>query len=70
MPTVHRSVRTRSWLVACTLLAAGLRAWDIAGQSLWSDEDITLDRARTALGAMLAGLPGEHAPLYLSLIHI
>jgi hypothetical protein len=68
MPTVHRSVRTRSWLVACTLLAAGLRAWDIAGQSLWSDEDITLDRARTALGAMLAGLPGEHAPLYFTLM--
>jgi len=68
MPSAHRSIRARSWLVACTLLAASLRAWDIAGQSLWSDEDITLDRARTALGAMLAGLPGEHAPLYFTLM--
>ncbi|MEO8084387.1 MAG: glycosyltransferase family 39 protein [Ardenticatenales bacterium] len=68
MSLFRRSVRARLWLAVATLVATGLRACDLAGQSLWSDEDITLDRARAALGAMLAGLPGEHAPLYFALM--
>lgn len=68
MPVARRPTSARLWLVLVTLLAAALRAHDLAGQSLWSDEDITLDRARTALGAMLASLPGEHAPLYFVVV--
>lgn len=63
-PPPPRTPAARRWIAGWTLVAAALRAVDLAGQSLWSDEDITLDRARTALGALLAGLPGEQAPLY------
>ncbi len=68
MPRPVRPPAARRWLIAWTLVAAALRAYDLAGQSLWSDEDITLDRARTALGALLAGLPGEQAPLYFVVV--
>ena len=43
-----------------------LRLDGLARQALWSDEDITLDRARLPLGEMLGGLPVEHAPVYFA----
>jgi 4-amino-4-deoxy-L-arabinose transferase-like glycosyltransferase len=55
-------------LAAICLLAFVLRAYRLDGQSLWSDEDITLDRAGQALGEMLAGLPVEQAPGYYVLM--
>lgn len=68
MPRPVRPPTARRWLIAWTLVAVALRAYDLSGQSLWSDEDITLDRARAALGALLAGLPGEQAPLYFVVV--
>ncbi len=49
-------------------MALALRAHRLAAQSLWSDEDITLDRALTPLGDMLRGLPVEQGPLYYALM--
>ncbi len=50
-------------------MAFALRASHLAGQSLWSDEDITLDRAAQPLGELLARLPVEHTPGYFVLVH-
>jgi 4-amino-4-deoxy-L-arabinose transferase-like glycosyltransferase len=63
-----RSARDRWTWVALALLAFALRAWGLAAQSLWSDEDITLDRARLPLGELLANLPVEHPPGYFLLM--
>jgi hypothetical protein len=49
-------------------LALALRAHRLAAQSLWSDEDITLDRALTPLATMLRELPVEQGPLYYALM--
>ncbi len=49
-------------------LALFLRAHRLGAQSLWSDEDITLDRALTPLAAMLRALPVEQGPLYYLLM--
>lgn len=49
-------------------MALALRAHRLAAQSLWSDEDITLDRALTPLWDMLRGLPVEQGPLYYALM--
>lgn len=49
-------------------VALALRAHRLAAQSLWSDEDITLDRALSPLAAMLRGLPVEQGPLYYALM--
>lgn len=54
----------RAVLLGLTLLGFALRAWRLGGQSLWSDEDITLDRARLGPLALLDALPVEHAPGY------
>jgi mannosyltransferase len=61
---VQRRDGIRWALAAAALLAFAVRAWHLAGQCLWSDEDITLDRARQTLGSLIGGLPIEHAPLY------
>lgn len=58
----------RRIVAALTLLAFTLRAYGLAAQSLWSDEDITLDRAGKAVADILAGLPVEQAPLYYLLM--
>ncbi len=54
----------RRLVVAVTLLAFALRAFHLTAQSLWSDEDITLDRAGQAISEILVRLPVEQAPLY------
>lgn len=51
-------------LAGLTLAGFWLRVDGLARQALWSDEDITLDRARLPLLEMLYALPVEHAPLY------
>lgn len=50
--------------IGLVLVAFALRAHRLAAQCLWSDEDITLDRAGRPLHDLLAGLPVEQAPLY------
>ena len=54
----------RAVLVASLLVAFGLGAYRLGAQSLWSDEDITLDRAEAPVATILAELPPEHTPLY------
>ncbi len=60
--------RARGAWITLTLLACALRAWGLVAQSLWSDEDISLDRAQLPLGELLARLPVEHAPGYFVLL--
>ena len=57
-------LKDRIFLICCLIVAAMLRAHRLAAQSLWSDEDITLDRSELAFGELLAGLPVEQAPAY------
>lgn len=58
----------RATFAGLTLAGFWLRADGLAGQALWSDEDITLDRARMPVAAMLESLPVEQAPLYYVLM--
>ncbi|MBK7781135.1 MAG: glycosyltransferase family 39 protein [Ardenticatenia bacterium] len=70
-PSSATIVRRRSlpWAgLALVAMALALRAHRLAAQSLWSDEDITLDRALTPLWDMLRGLPVEQGPLYYALM--
>jgi len=60
--------RARAAAVVLALGAFGLRAWALAGQSLWSDEDITLDRTALTLGALWRDLPVEHGIGYFALM--
>lgn len=59
--------RDRALAVGLCLVAFALRAGDLAGQSLWSDEDITLDRSTMALRALWRDLPVEHGIGYFAL---
>jgi len=72
-PAIGTWLGTSGWRalgLALTLVAFALRAHRLAAQSLWSDEDITLDRARLPLPEMVAALPREHAPLYFVLVRL
>ena len=53
------AARWRALLVGLTLVAFALRAHRLGAQSLWSDEDITLDRISQPVEAIVAGLPVE-----------
>lgn len=64
------ATRQRALLAAWVLLAFFLRAHRLAGQSLWSDEDITLDRVRRPLTELLASLPVEHGPAYFVVVRL
>lgn len=68
--TRHSPPSGRRWLALVTLAAFALRVWRLDGQGLWSDESISLERALLPLGAMLAELPVEHAPLYFVLLNL
>lgn len=57
-------------MVGVTLLAFGLRVHLLTGQSLWSDEGISILRARQALWPLLRTMPVEHTPLYFVLLHL
>lgn len=54
----------RPVLLAVLLGAYALRLYRLDFQSLWSDEGISLNRARMALPDLLAALPAEHPPGY------
>jgi mannosyltransferase len=68
---------TRRLLLLILLLAFGLRLLDLEGQSMWSDEGLTLYRARQALPALFAnqivvdGVPttDTNPPFYFLLLH-
>lgn len=65
----HRAILSwRVSLLALTLVSFVLRAHRLAAQSLWSDEDITFDRALKPLAELIGSLPIEHAPLYFALM--
>jgi mannosyltransferase len=57
----------------CLLLIIGgafaLRLYHLDAQSFWSDEGISVIRARFALPELLAYLPVEHVPLYFWGLH-
>jgi hypothetical protein len=56
----------------CSLIALAafaLRAYHLDGQSLWSDEGISLVRSTLPLGEMLAQMPVEHVPGYFVALH-
>lgn len=56
--------------LAIVLLAFALRAAGLLGQSLWSDEGISINRSLLPFGEMLAGMPVEHAPGYFVLLGV
>jgi mannosyltransferase len=57
-------------LIAIVLLAFALRGFRLDGQSLWSDESISLQRSSLPLLQMLATMPVEHAPGYFVLLNL
>ncbi len=59
---------TRATVAVFVAVAFWLRAHRLAAQCLWSDEDITLDRAGLALRELVSTLPVEHGPLYFVLM--
>ncbi len=67
--TAIRSLAPALALPLVLLLAFALRVADLAGQSLWSDEYITVVRASLPLNELLAQMPVEHTPLYFVLLH-
>ncbi len=48
--------QTRWWLIALMWLACGLRVYQLGAQSLWSDEGLTLYRARLSLADNLSNI--------------
>lgn len=74
-------VRRRGWLLLglalICVLAFGLRLYDLEGQSLWSDEGLSLYRARLPLGDVLANTitvdgvrtNDTNPPFYFLLLH-
>jgi hypothetical protein len=56
-------------LLAVLLGAFALRTYRLDFQSFWSDEGISLNRARLPLGELLATLPAEHSPGYFVALH-
>src|SRR5690242_14786936 len=57
-------------LLALMLAAFALRIYHLDAQSFWSDEGISVIRARNDFGALLAALPLEHMPLYFAGLHV
>lgn len=56
-------------ILAVILAAFALRSHHLDAQSFWSDEGISLSRARLPIGDMLAGMPTEHTPGYFVALH-
>jgi uncharacterized membrane protein len=65
-----RTTRQNLGLLAMMLAAFALRVYHIDAMSFWSDEGISVIRARNDLGALLAALPLEHMPLYFVGLHV
>jgi hypothetical protein len=65
---------TRFWeaaiLITILLLALGLRAYRLDGQSLWNDEGTSVALAARSLGQITQGAAADiHPPLYYYLLH-
>ncbi|MEZ4677874.1 MAG: glycosyltransferase family 39 protein [Caldilineaceae bacterium] len=56
-------------IVAILLLGFGLRVYALDGQSLWSDEGISLIRSKRTFSLMLETMPVEQMPGYFVLLH-
>lgn len=65
---VRASSLVRPALLLVLVLAFALRCWHLTGQSLWSDEGISINRALLPVSEMLATMPVEHAPGYFLLL--
>ena len=63
------SLGVRPALLAILLGAFALRTCRLDFQSFWSDEGISLNRARLPVGELLAALPAEHPPGYFVALH-
>jgi hypothetical protein len=57
------------WLLLIVCGAFALRLYHLDAQSFWSDEGISVIRARHDLPDLLAALPVEHVPLYFVGLH-
>ncbi|HZD10571.1 MAG TPA: glycosyltransferase family 39 protein, partial [Candidatus Binatia bacterium] len=59
-PHISPQARRRAWLIVAMLgiclLAFGLRLYDLDGQSMWSDEGLSLYRARQPLAGIMANV--------------
>lgn len=73
LTTEQEIAQPAAWAgLLCSLLALAafaLRAYHLDGQSLWSDEGISLVRSSRPLGEMLAQMPVEHVPGYFVALH-
>jgi 4-amino-4-deoxy-L-arabinose transferase-like glycosyltransferase len=78
-PPISSPERPRYWALVCIVAAgAGLRLWQLDGQSLWHDEAISLTVARAPLAQIPAffqsqegRLPFEYnPPVYAYLLHV
>ena len=56
-------------LILLCVLAFALRVYHLDAMSFWSDEGISVIRARVALPDLLSILPVEHTPLYFVALH-
>lgn len=67
----HRWTKRLSRVLILGLLlgAFALRAYQLDGQSFWSDEGISLLRSQQPLADMLASMPVEQMPGYFVLLH-
>lgn len=67
----RRELRPLPWLALITVVAGGLRLWQLGDQPLWLDEAYSLSYARLPLAALWdTGAPVDmHPPLYYSLLH-
>lgn len=57
------------WLLLIVIAAFALRLYHLDSQSFWSDEGISVIRARNDLPALFATLPVEHVPFYFVALH-
>src|SRR5713226_1398580 len=64
-------VSRSSFVVALiTLFAFALRLYHLDAMSFWSDEGISVLRARADIPTLIASLPVEHTPLYFVGLHL
>ncbi len=66
-PAARRAERIA--LLGIVLAAFALRVYHLDAMSFWSDEGISVLRARFDIPALLANLPAEHVPLYFAGLH-
>ncbi len=65
----RRSPQVQPVVLFITLLAFALRVYHLDAMSFWSDEGISVIRARYDFPDVLSVLPVEHVPLYFVALH-